>query len=87
MIDEVIHSIIRIHDTDFERLWNTISKTDKKILIVIAMQEKVSILPQPTSTTYSGLKRLITQGYLIKNEHYELDDPFFRQWIVEKRNG
>ena len=86
MLSDVISSIVRIHDTDFERLWNTINKTDKKILIAIAMQEKVSILPQPTSTTYSGLKRLMTQGYLIKNEHYELDDPFFRQWIVEKRS-
>ena len=85
MLNEVIDSVVRVHDTDFERLWSTISKTDKKILIAIAMQEKVSTLPQPTSTIYSGLKRLITQGYLIKNEQYELDDPFFRKWIVEKR--
>jgi AAA+ ATPase superfamily predicted ATPase len=87
MINEVIAGIVSIHDTDFERLWNTISKTDKKILIAIAMQEKISTLPLPTSTTYSGLKRLFTQGYLIKNEHYELDDPFFKQWIVERRNA
>ena len=86
MLDEVISNIVRIHDTDFERLWSTMSKTDKKILIAIAMQEKISTLPQPTSTTYSGLKRLVTQGYLIKNEHFELDDPFFRQWIIQKRN-
>ena len=87
MLDEVINGIVNIHNTDYERLWNTVSKTDKKILIAIALQEKISTIPQPTSTVYSGIKRLFTQGYLIKNEHYELDDPFFKQWIVEKRNG
>jgi len=86
MLTDVITTIINIHDTDYERLWNTITKTDKKILITIAMQEKISTIPLPTSTTYSGLKRLFTQGYLIKNEYYELDDPFFRKWIVERRN-
>jgi AAA+ ATPase superfamily predicted ATPase len=85
MLNKVIDNIVTIHDTDYERLWNTLNKTDKKILIALAMQEKISELPQPTSTTYSGLSRLLTQGYLIKNESYELDDPFFKQWIMEKR--
>ena len=87
VLNEVINGIVNIHATDYERLWNTLSKTDKRILIALAMHEKVSTLQQPTSTTYSGLKRLFTQGYLIKNEHYELDDPFFKQWIIEKRNA
>ena len=27
------------------------------------------------------------QGYVIRNEGYELDDPFFRRWIEVKREG
>jgi hypothetical protein len=41
---EVTGHILKIHNTDYERLWNTISKTDKKILITLAMQEKVSVI-------------------------------------------
>ena len=33
------------------------------------------------------LKRLGQQGYVIRNEGYELDDPFFRRWIEVKREG
>jgi predicted transcriptional regulator len=84
MINTIINNIITIHNNDFERLWYTITKTDKKILITLAFQEKVSIISQPTSTIYSGLKRLLTNGYIIKNKYYEFDDPFFKKWIVEK---
>ena len=46
-----------------------------------------SVVAQPTSTIYSGLKRLLTQGFLLKNDTYEMDDPFFAQWIVGRRNN
>ncbi|MDR2962224.1 MAG: ATP-binding protein [Bacteroidales bacterium] len=87
LLHDVISTIVRIHDTDYERLWNTLTQTDKKILITIALQEKISSLPLPTSTTYSGLHRLLAQGYIIKHTYYELDDSFFKQWIIEKRNS
>jgi hypothetical protein len=39
-----------------------------------------------TSTLYSGLKRLIQQGFVLKNQNfYDLDDPFFKRWILLKR--
>ena len=87
LLNYVISNIISIHNNDFERLWNTISKTDKKILITLAMEEKVSAISQPTSTIYSGLNRLLSHGYIVKNEFYELDDPFFKKWLIEKRNN
>ena len=86
MFNDVINSIIAIHDIDYERLWNTMKKTDKKILISLVQQEKVAIATQPTSTIYSGLKRLLIQGYVIKTEQYELEDPFFKKWIICRRN-
>ena len=86
MLLSVIQNIIMLHNVDYERLWNTISQTDKKILITLAMQEKTSSIMRPTSTIYSGFSRLIKQGYIIKNEHYEFDDPFFKRWIIMRRN-
>jgi hypothetical protein len=35
----------------------------------------------PTSTTYSSIKKLMKKGFLIKEETYEVEDPFFKQWI------
>jgi len=34
---------------------------------------------------FSSLKRLMTGGYVIKTDRYELDDPFFSRWIKERR--
>ena len=87
MLPLIIKQVITIHDTDYERLWNTISKTDKKILIDLAMQGKLPISSFPQSTIYSGLTRLIKQGYIIKQKNYEFDDPFFKSWLVFRRNG
>lgn len=40
-----------------------------------------------TSTIFSSLKRLMQSGNLIKTaKGYEIDDPFFKQWIIEHRN-
>ena len=35
-----------------------------------------------TSTIYSALKRLQKDGYVIYSDHYEVEDPFFREWII-----
>ncbi|GHV47272.1 ATPase [Bacteroidia bacterium] len=86
MFHKGITNIIRIHDTDYERLWNTISKTDKKVLIALASNENFDKLQLATSTIYSGIKRLIAKGYLIKDNTFKFDDPFFKHWIENKRN-
>jgi AAA+ ATPase superfamily predicted ATPase len=87
MLPLVIKDIITIHNTDYERLWNTISKTDKKILVSLAMQGKLPAASFPQSTVYSGLARLIERGYVVKGKSYEFDDPFFKNWIIMRRNG
>lgn len=38
----------------------------------------------PTSTAYSSIKRLIKKGFVIQTDHYEIEDPFFRRWLLEK---
>ena len=94
VVNKSIDELVLIHDMDYERLWSTLNKTDKKILIGI-INETISPLKEEfsrkisisaTSTVFSGLKRLVEQGYLIKLGTYELDDPFFKQWIKIRRN-
>lgn len=94
-INNSINELILMHDMDYERLWNTLNQTDKKILVGVTnethslLKEEFSrkISVSATSTVFSGLKRLVKQGYLIKQDKYELDDPFFKQWINNRRNS
>ena len=83
MVNETIESIVMLHDNDFERLWNTYNHTDKKVLIdlAFAQTDKTSA----PSTVFSALKRLTQKGIVIKSKRYEIDDPFFKKWIVQKR--
>ncbi len=38
---------------------------------------------QATSTSYSSLLRMIKSGLIVRSTHYEVEDPFFRQWISQ----
>ncbi|PID59017.1 MAG: ATPase [Ignavibacteriae bacterium] len=93
VVDESINELLQIHDMDFERLWNTLNKTDKKILIGMSkykispmageFSSKVQI--NSSSTIFSSLKRLMIKGVVIQsNSTYEIDDPFFKRWIIKK---
>lgn len=96
IIRESINSLIQIHDMDYERLWQNQNQTDKKIMIALAQHEE-NILTEAftrkyglnaTSTVFSSLKRLMKQGYIVKPAaQYELDDPFFAEWILRKREA
>lgn len=74
-----------IHDMDYERLWSSFKNTDKKVLKYLSLNRKseqdFSTIGIPISTTFSSLKRMAQSGILIKEGHYEIDDPFFAMWI------
>lgn len=93
-VESGIKELIIYHDVDYERLWNTINRTDMKILIGMSSGD-ISPLSAgftqrfdtgASSTVFSGLKRLMQNGYIVKLESgYEIDDPFFKMWIRERR--
>jgi hypothetical protein len=96
IVNEAVKEIVKNHDLDFERIWDTFNITDKKVLTGLAMYKlqlfsaKFSniIGIKSTSTLLSAVKRLSAKGYVVKiDQHYEIDDPFFRQWIVKRRNA
>ena len=83
VVSEAISKIVRTHDLDFERLWLNFNRTDRSIMISLSkgvnpMQNR----QMATSTSFSAIKRLMKAGYIIKVNDYEIEDPFFREWIL-----
>ena len=35
------------------------------------------------SIFYNSLQRMMKSGIVVRNTHYEVEDPFFRQWICQ----
>jgi len=82
VVETAIKSQVEQHDLDYERLWVTMNRTDRKILRQLSFgQNPLSDHSVSTSTTFSALKKLIRMGYVNKIERYELEDPFFGRWI------
>lgn len=88
-------NVVNQHDNDYERLWNTFNKTDKKILLSMAYGNAKPLSENSInslnigapSTVFSSLKRLIESSYILKiNDQYELEDPFFKSWIILRRS-
>lgn len=93
-VQSSIKEIMKHHDVDYERLWNTINRTDMKILIGMSISESSPLSDEfsrqhdtgASSTVFSSLKRLIKNGFVIKSATgYEIDDPFFKEWIRMRR--
>ena len=86
VVNEAVERITSNHDLDFERLWVKFNKMDKQTLQYICRGENPLQNRQwATSTTYSALKRLMKMGYVIRSEKYEVEDPFFKRWIIDKQ--
>ena len=71
------------HSLDYERLWANMNRTDRKVMLSLANKKNpITDRSVPTSTSFSSIKRLLKQGYVIKTVGYELEDPFFGEWIL-----
>ena len=68
------------------RLWMNFNRTNKWILQRLASKKPLQSGEYRTSTIYSALKRLQKDGYVIYSDHYELEDPFFKEWILDNNN-
>ena len=83
IVEEAISLIVKAHDLDFERLWLSFNRTDRAIMLSLSkganplQNRKVA-----TSTSFSGIKRLMKAGYVIRVSDYEIEDPFFKEWLI-----
>lgn len=82
-VNAAIGQLVQSHDLDFERCWLSLNRTDRRIIQKLASgnQELYAERSVPTSTVFSGLKRLMKKGYVIRTEVYDLEDPFFKEWV------
>ena len=82
-VGKAITYIVTSHSLDYERLWMNFNRTNKWIMQRLASDKPLQTGEHRTSTIYSALKRLQKDGYVIYTDHYEIEDPFYRQWIVD----
>ena len=85
-VHAAIRHIVTTHGLDYERLWMNFNRTNKWILQRLSSGKPLQSGEYRTSTVYSALKRLQKDGYVIYSDHYEMEDPFFREWIVTNNN-
>ena len=81
-IAAAIDQIVMAHGLDYERLWMNFNRTNKWILQRLAADKPLQSGEHRTSTVYSALKRLQKDGYVIYSDRYELEDPFFKAWLL-----
>ena len=83
IVNEAIARLLEFHDLNFERIWLNFNNTDKRILMWLANNNKpYALMGIAQSTISSSLKRMLKDGYVIKTAEYEVEDPFFRNWIL-----
>lgn len=80
--ETAIEHILAAHGLDFERFWMNFNRTNRWLLKRLSSGKPLQSGEYRTSTIYSALKKLQKDGYVIYSDHYELEDPFFREWIV-----
>lgn len=77
-LDEVTYR----HAWDYERLWDTFSQSQKKVLQLVAADRPFAGHPDfPATTLYSAAQKLVKAGILIKTPAFKVEDPFFHRWL------
>ena len=79
-----IKEIVDAYDLSYERIWANFNRTDMWILQRLASHAELQTGEYRTSTIYSALKRLQHAGHIIYTEYYEIEDPFFCEWLLVK---
>jgi hypothetical protein len=96
IVDIAADEIVRSHDNDYERIWNSFNRTDMLVLAGLAAGGQSPLSDEfsrrfgtgAASTVFSTLQRLNRKGVLLKEDSvYRIDDPFFRLWIIYRRSG
>ena len=84
VLKTAVEHIVVSHSLDYERIWMGLKRTNRWILQRLASGKPLVDGEHRTSTVYSALKRLQKDGYAIYSDRYELEDPFFKQWILKQ---
>ena len=84
IVEKAVVALVEMHDLDYERLWQNMNRTDRYTLKLLALsQMPMQNRSKAPSTSYSSLLRLMKAGYVVRAPQYEIEDPFFRRWILK----
>ena len=84
IVEKAVVALVEMHDLDYERLWQNMNRTDRYTLKQLALsQMPMQNRSKAPSTSYSSLLRLMKAGYVVRVPQYEIEDPFFRRWILK----
>jgi len=94
-VDKAIENILSNHNLDYQKWWNGLDNTERKILIGICSGRRnptsgafiVAYGIKSPSTAGSAVKRLQEKGILTKRngDLYSIEDPFWQRWITLNR--
>lgn len=85
VVENAIILIVQEHDLDYERLWQSMNRSERRILQSLCQgKNPLQDRAYPYSTTSSVLKKLVKSGYLINSDGYQIEDPFFGRWVLGK---
>lgn len=93
-VGKALEEILQNNDNNYERLWQGFNGTEMKVLTgmsdsdLLPLSKEFSFIYNTgsSSTVYSALQKLLEKGIVIKNKKsYSIDDPFFKRWIVVRR--
>lgn len=82
LFDAALNHILETHNLDYERLWQKLTRTSKWVLLQLASKNPFQTGEYKTSTIYSALKKLQKDGYVNYTTQYEIEDPYFQQYIL-----
>jgi len=95
IINRAIDQITTEHHADYSRWWNSLTNTERKVIIGIASgdcnptsQEFIRRYGiKSASTSGSVINKLIASGTLVKKDgkRVEVEDPFWKEWILKNR--
>lgn len=88
VVNTSIKTIVQAHDLDYERLWNSLNRTDRSIVLqLVRNTNPLQNRSFAASTTFSALKRLQKNGIIIRQKSaYTIEDPFFCTWLLQDKN-
>jgi len=95
-VSSAVEQIVEFHDVDYERWWNSLNRTDMKVMIGLTLSDDLPMSKEfsrrfdlgSSSTVHSSLKRLLKNSFVVRaKNNYEIDDPFFKQWISRRRKS
>lgn len=81
-VQSAADAILRSLSASYQVIWSRLNRTYRRILEVLSRGSRLQEIKElPASTVYSAAARLKKDGLVVRDDDFELEDPFFALWI------